>query len=99
MSPNPRFDVPLSGAVAALVHQLHGDATRDGRGDEYVSAFRTITSRLRAAADTFGEELFDLPRLGLTVRVGCVLPLSVRFTVHPTERLVTVITFEYIRRG
>ena len=42
MSPNPRFQVPLSGAVSELVRRLHEEAVQDGRGAEFVSAFRTI---------------------------------------------------------
>ena len=99
MTPDSRFLVPLSGAVSELVRRLHEEAAQDGRGAEFVSAFRTITTRLRAAADTFGEELYDLPRLRLTVRFGCVLPVSVRYTVHPAQRLVTIIRFEYVRPG
>jgi len=97
MSPNPRFNVPLSGAVAAQVRQLHAQALADGRESEFVAAFRTITSRLLAAADTTGEELYDNAGLGGTVRVAFVAPLSVHFTVHPGQRLVTIWTFAYAR--
>lgn len=97
MSPNPRFNVPLSGAVAALVRQLHAEASADGCETAFVAAFRTITSRLRAAADTFGEELYDLPGLGGAVRVAFIAPLSVHFTLHPGQRLVTIGNLAYAR--
>ncbi len=97
MSPDPPFDVPISGAVAAAVRRLHALAVRDGRRDEFLSAFRTITARPRAAADTAGEELYDLPRLGQTVRVVIVLPLSVVYGVHHGQRLVTISSVRYAR--
>ncbi len=99
MNPDPPFDVPISGATAALVRWLHGVAARDGRRAEFQSAFRTITTRLRTAADTAGEELYNLPRLGLTVRVVVELPLSVKYTLHPGTRLVTISSIRYIRPG
>jgi hypothetical protein len=98
MSPGQPFDVPVSGAVADLVRRLHDEAVRDGRAAEFLSALRAITDQLRTSADTFGEELFDLPGLGLTVRVAVVLPLAVRFTVHP-GRLVTIGSVTYRRPG
>ena len=97
MSSDPRFDVPISGAVADLLRRLFAEAVRDGRRHEFVAAFRTITTRLETSADTFGEEIFDLPGLGGTLRMAFVAPLSVHFTVHPGQRLVTLGTFAYAR--
>lgn len=95
MSPAPRFDVPLSGAISDLLRELLAEATRDGRRQEFVAAVRTITARLESSADTFGEELYDLPGLGGPLRMAFVAPVSVHFTVHPEQRLVTLGTFAY----
>jgi hypothetical protein len=99
MNPDPAFRVPLSGAVATLLRRLHDEAAEDGRRDAFLSALRTITNRLRTDPNVFGEEHYNLPGLGLTVRVAVVLPLSVKFTVHPGRRLVTVGTFRYVQPG
>lgn len=96
MSPDPRFDVPLSGAVSDLLRRLYAEAVQDGRRQEFLAAYRTITARLETSADTFGEERFDLPGLGGTLRMAFVAPLSVHFTVHPAQRLVTLATFAYV---
>lgn len=81
--------VPLADVLAELEARDRPDEPRPGVPR---SALRTITNR-------FGEEHYNLPGLGLTVRVVVVLPLSVKFTVHPGRRLVTVGTFRYIQPG
>ena len=48
---------------------------------------------------TFGEETYDLRGLRLTVKSAAILPLAVEFAIHPTERVVFVRTFRYVRRG
>jgi hypothetical protein len=43
--------------------------------------------------------VFDLRTLGLTVKVGVVLPVTVEFAAYPERRLVFVRTFRYVRPG
>jgi hypothetical protein len=98
-APDPGFEVSISGATRELLVRLHGEAAADGRWAEFLTALRTISTRLRTDPVTFGEELFDLRGLRLTVKVAAVLPLVVEFGVYAERRLVFVRTFRYIRAG
>ncbi len=97
--PGPDYDVPISGATRELLTRLHSHAVSDGRGDEFLTALRTISARLRTDPVTFGEEVFDLPALRLTVKVGVVLPVVAEFAVYPDRRLVFIRTFRYVAPG
>ncbi|QDU18297.1 hypothetical protein [Urbifossiella limnaea] len=97
MTPDTPFDVPISGAISDLVRRLYDQAVSDGRRRDFLDAYRTITARLESSADTFGEELFALPRLGVVVRVALVAPLSVLYSLHPVSRLVTIGDVTYTR--
>lgn len=97
--PGPGYEVSVSAAVRELLVRLHDQATAAGRRAEFLVALRTITARLRAEPRTFGEEVFDLPALRLTVKVAVVLPLAVEFAVHPDRPVVFVRTFRYLPPG
>jgi hypothetical protein len=96
-SPGPGFEVSISGTTRELLVRLHDEATTDGRRAEFLTALRSISTRLQTDPVTFGEELFDLRGLQLTVKVAAVLPLAVEFGVYLERRLVFVRTFRYIR--
>jgi hypothetical protein len=78
---------------------LHDEALRDGRRDEFLTALREIATRLRDNPIGFGEEVYNLPTLRLTVKVGIVLPVVVEFACYPDRRLVFVRTARYLRPG
>jgi hypothetical protein len=96
---DPGFQVSISGAVRELLVRLHEQAARAGDREGFLSALRTITERLQTDPVNFGEELFDLRALRLTVRVGIVLPVVVEFGVYLDRRVVFVRTFRYLPPG
>jgi hypothetical protein len=97
--PDPGFEVSISGATRELLTRLHDAAAADGRKPDFLAALRTISQRLRTDPVSFGEELFDLQSLRLTVKAAVVLPLAVEFGVYAGRRLVFVRTFRYITPG
>jgi hypothetical protein len=99
MTPGPEFEVSISGAVRERLVRAHDEAAAAGKRAEFLAALRTVSERLRTDPATFGEELFDLRALRLTVRVAAVLPLAVEFGVYVERRLVFVRTFRYIPPG
>lgn len=96
--PDPGYAVPISVAVRDLLARLHDEAATRGRA-EFLSALQAISQRLRTDPVTFGEEVFDLRGLHLTIKVAVVLPLVVEFGVYPERRMVFVRTFRYIPPG
>ena len=90
------YEVPLSGAMQELLFRLVNEADADGLRSEFLAAFRTISQRLCMDPESFGEEVFDLAALHLTIKVGVILPLVVEFGVHSARRLVIIRTFRYV---
>ena len=95
----PGFTVSMSAATAQQLRDLHTEATADGRGAEFVDAMRQVSDRLRSDPVKFGEDLFDLRGLRLTVKVGVVFPLVVEFGVYADQRIVFVRSFRYAPPG
>lgn len=98
-TPEPDFEVSISGAVRDLLSRLRDQADDAGQRDQFLAALRTITTRLRRDPLAFGEEVFELRALRLTVKVGVVLPVAVEFAIYPDRRLVFVRTFRYVSPG
>ena len=92
----PEYDVPISGAVRDLLVRLHDEAAADGRRTEFLTALKSISRRLRTDPAGFGEELFDLRALHLTINVAVVYPLVVEFGIYEDRRLVFIRTFRYV---
>jgi len=95
-APNSNFEVPISGAIRELLIRIHDQAANEGQRDEFLVALRSISSRLRTDPVTFGEEVFDLKSLHLTIKVAVILPLTVEFGVYLDRRLVFIRSFRYI---
>jgi hypothetical protein len=86
--PGPPFQVSFSGVMAEAIRQLQRQASREGRGEDFLSAVRAVVERLRQDPLGFGEPLYRLPVLGLQVRCGAVRPLYVDFAVCEDRPLV-----------
>lgn len=95
----PGYVVSISPAVRERLRQLSGLAAADGRIEQFLTALRTVLQRLQDAPTEFGEELYDLHAMRLTVRVGVVLPIAVEFSIHPTHRVVFATSFQYVVPG
>lgn len=96
MTPDSEFQVPIPPALKQRLVRLFEAAEADGKQDEFLSALKSISQRLRTDPHTFGEETYDLKGLKLTMKVAAVLPLVVEFAVHPGQRLVWIKTFRYV---
>ena len=69
------FQISISGAIAEALRQLQRQASREGRGAEFLAAVRTVIGQLRQRAPDIGEPLYRLPGLRLQVRCVSVRPL------------------------
>lgn len=86
----PEFKVVVSQSLNQLAVQLHDIAFERGIGSQFISALRTIDEGLRRAPTQFGDPLFRLPALRLTVYTRAVFPIVVNFGVHEQFPLVIV---------
>jgi hypothetical protein len=75
------FRLSFSDALAEAIRQLQRRASREGRGEEFLLAFRTVIQRLRHDPTEFGEPLYRLPALQMQIRCAVVRPLGIDFAV------------------
>lgn len=76
--------------MAKLLRQIQKQASREGRGEAVLKAFRQIVHRLRHDPFGLGEPLFHLPALRLQVRCVVVRPLVIDFAVNKDQSLVFI---------
>jgi len=67
-----------------------------GKGKLFVQSLRQILAQLRLEPSRFGEPLYSLPALRLTVRQAVVIPLVVYYGVHNEKPLVFVNGFKVL---
>jgi len=89
-SSSPRFEVHMSGAVAAELRMLQRRAARGGHGPELNAAFRKVIERLRQGPTDFGEPVYFLPALQLQLRTAAIRPLLVDFAVSAARSEVYI---------
>jgi len=65
---DPWYQVHASRAVADGLRELQKQASRQGRGEEFLDAVRQIHEELQNRPMVFGEALYRLPALGMSVR-------------------------------
>jgi len=68
----------------------------DDRLADFLTELKFVAGRLRFDPDTFGEELYELSKFNLTVRIAVRYPLAVEFGVSRTRRVVFVRDFTYL---
>lgn len=85
-----RHEVHWSGAVVKIVRRLQRQAVREGRGDAFLAALKSIWRFLRRDPIHFGVPLFRLPAMRLQVRHGAVWPIIIYFAVNDDESLVFI---------
>jgi len=98
LSPNGsgRFRVSMSGLVKNDLLALHRQINDVERGEMFAKAYRAIIERLTIDPLTFGEPLYHLPALQLSVRQGGIPPLIVDFAVHDLQPIVFIRGFKLL---
>ena len=86
----PPYRVVYSEAVRNALKALCERAARGSRGEEILSAVRTIDEQLRSDPLGFGDPWHDLPAARLTVMIRVFPPLVVSYAVHKEKPVVFV---------
>jgi hypothetical protein len=84
------FKVSVSGQITQTIKALHQKAGLRGQGKQFLAAFRAIYRHLRTDPREFGDPLFQLPALKLTVFQAALTPVVVHYAVHQAMPLVIV---------
>jgi hypothetical protein len=74
---NGGYRVDCSVVVFDALRKLQRQATRGGRGQAFISAFRRIIQSIRSRPNTVGEPMYRLPSLRLRIRMIVVSPLVI----------------------
>ena len=69
------FQVGFSEVIAQTIRDLQRQASREGRGKDFLAAFRKAVNRLQTSPRAFGEPLYRLPALRMQIRCGALGPL------------------------
>jgi hypothetical protein len=97
-SPGPPLQLGISQSIAQAIRQLQRQASREGRGREFLDAIRTAIDRLSHAPMEFGEPLYYLPNLRLRVRCASVRPIYIDFGVLEDEARVFLKSIKLLAR-
>jgi hypothetical protein len=84
------YEVHNSAAIAQAFLRLQRQATREGRGQEFLRAAREVYEHLCQKPSEYGEPLYRLSALHLQVRCVAVRPLYVDFAVEEDRHLVFI---------
>src|SRR5271169_5459905 len=79
--------------VLAQLRAWGAAAVARGEGAEYVSALEFINHKLTNDPANWGDPLYPLRKVGLTMYRGLRRPLQVHYAVDETRRLVFVKSF------
>ncbi len=82
------YEVKFSQNIKEIIIRLHLQEAARGKGQRFLEALRIIHHRLQRAALNFGEPLFHLRALKLTVYQAVVTPVVVVYVVHEEKPLV-----------
>jgi hypothetical protein len=74
-----RHEVYCSGAVAQAIREMYRRASREGRGQAMLDAFRQAIRRLQRDPKNFGEPLYGLPVLRIQVCTAVIRPIAIDF--------------------
>jgi hypothetical protein len=85
-----RYRLAFSAAIGKALRRLQRQATREGRGEHFLRALRTIVDGLSRKPNDFGELLYRLPALRLRVCSVVVPPLAVHFAVSEIHPVVFI---------
>ena len=76
------FQVHCSRLILQDFKQMQKRAKEEGRGEEVLSVMRCVLHELLYAPNEFGEPLYRLPALQLSVRHAAIGPVYIHFAVH-----------------
>ena len=74
----PEFKVVLAYYLKQHADRLHDAAEKQGLGTRFIETLKVIEESLRRDPRHFGDPVFRLPALKLTIFIRAVFPLAVR---------------------
>jgi len=88
--PPIEYSIGVTGNANAELLAITRDAKDDGRGEKVEEAYVAILARLRFGPVAFGEPLYRVQKMGMTIRCAVIMPLYVEYGVHDTRPVVVI---------
>lgn len=86
----PLFKFIVYHVIAARLKKLQEEASDQGRGEQFLAAFRAIRERLRKDPQRLGDPTYSLPNLQMILYIVAVRPLVVHYAIHEQKPFVFV---------
>jgi hypothetical protein len=84
------YHVDLSGETHHQIKALFVKASREGRAESFLAAFKKICHRLEQDPEDFGEPLYHLSVLKVQVRKAVIIPLAVDYSVSKYHHNIVI---------
>jgi hypothetical protein len=88
--PSGEYQISTTGPAEATYLDIVTRAVAAGVGRPVVEAMRQIRGRLRADPRGFGEPMYHLRGMRMTVRKASIRPLYIEFGVHDEQPVVII---------
>ena len=84
------YYVDVSGEISSQIKRLFKRALSDGRGEAFIASLKEIQRRLASDPLHFGEPLYQLRLLQLSIRKAAIVPIYVEYSVSAEHRIVVI---------
>lgn len=84
------YSIGVTGNANAELLAITRDAKDDSRGDRVEEAYVAILARLKFDPVTFGEPLYRVQKMSMTIRCAVIMPLYLEYGVHDTRPVVVI---------
>lgn len=93
------YSLGSAGIATAQLEEILAAATAAGTQDAEIAAMTEIMAILRSEPKHFGEPLYHLRSMGMTIRCAVILPLYVEYGVHEEQPVVVIRRVLYLTAG
>lgn len=90
------FEVRTSQQLLGALEHIKQQELQKGEGKRFLNALRSLYDRLRRDPHAFGEALYRLAGLRLTVYSGLSGPLAVQYAIHDEKPLVFIKSVQWL---
>jgi len=88
--PTSKYSVSLTGPANAKLVRIGEAATSLGIGKLIRKVYRRVLLRLKSDAADFGEPLYRIQSMRMTIRCAAVTPLYIEYGIHDVQPIVVI---------
>lgn len=88
--PHPRYSLGTTGIARSQLKAIVAVAGQTDSEDSVAAALRVIRDRLESDPGEFGEPLYHVASLRMSIRCAAVAPLYVEYGLHDEKPVVVI---------